>query len=205
MGQRHPGKDSGSMKPFEKFDTQPIERFSAKELSPAESMELRELDAKLSPSETTRLPRNIGRFTGEVGNSNFIPNPEYIPPEKSRNPDKPYSNPDHLSLTEIFEKYGIKELPFCNGFADFSGVSRGEVSIDHFTDDRDANFAQADEKMAEQRGCTPEEVAAWRKENGCTWHECPDCRTMQKVPHEIHANIPHEGGISVYKANHEKV
>ena len=54
-------------------------------------------------------------------------------------------------------------------------------------------------------GVRPEEVAAWRKENGCTWHECPDCRTMQKVPHEIHANIPHEGGISVYKANHEKV
>lgn len=192
------------MNPFEKLDTQPIERFSVKELSPAESMELRELDAKLSPSETTRLPRNIGRFTGEVGNSDFIPENGYTPLEKSRNPDKPYSNPENLSLQDIFNKHGIDELPFRDGYPDFSEISRGEVKIDDFSDARDANFAQADEKMAERLGCTPDEVGQWRRGNGYTWHECPDCQTLQKVPHEIHANIPHEGGISVYRSNHEE-
>ena len=56
------------------------------------------------------------------------------------------------------------------------------------------------EALALQRGCAPEEVAQWRKENHYTWHECNDCKTMQKVPSEVHGNIPHSGGISVYKA-----
>ena len=36
------------------------------------------------------------------------------------------------------------------------------------------NFDQADEKLAEICGYTPEEVAQWRKENKYTWHECKD-------------------------------
>lgn len=55
-------------------------------------------------------------------------------------------------------------------------------------------FDQADEKLADQRGCTPEEVAKWREENKYTWHECKDCKTMQKVPTEVHGNISHSGG-----------
>ena len=30
----------------------------------------------------------------------------------------------------------------------------------------------------------------------CTWHECANCKTMMKVPTEIHGNIIHSGGIS---------
>lgn len=50
--------------------------------------------------------------------------------------------------------------------------------------------------MAKERGCSPEEVKQWRDDNNYTWHECEDKRTMQKVPNEIHANIPHDGGRS---------
>ena len=46
---------------------------------------------------------------------------------------------------------------------------------------------------------SPEDVAKWRKENGYTWHECKDMKTMQKVPSEVHNNIPHSGGISEAK------
>ena len=53
------------------------------------------------------------------------------------------------------------------------------MEIDDFTDDRPSNFAQADEALAKQRGCSPEEVKKWREENGYTWHECRDCKTMQ--------------------------
>ena len=73
------------------------------------------------------------------------------------------------------------------------------MKIDNFTTERNMNFPQADEKLAEKWECTPREVANWRKENGHTWHECKDCQTMQLVPSEVHNNIPHEGGISVAK------
>ena len=102
----------------------------------------------------------------------------------------------------LLNEYGIESIPFVDGYPDFSEVSRGQVKIDDFTEDRDANFAQADEKLAEQRGCTPQEVKAWREAHGYTWHECEDCKTMQKVPTEVHGNVSHSGGISVYKSQH---
>jgi hypothetical protein len=48
------------------------------------------------------------------------------------------------------------------------------------------------------RPVKPGEVKKWKEENGYVWHECCD-GAMQKLPHEVHANIPHSGGISVYK------
>lgn len=97
------------------------------------------------------------------------------------------------------EKYDIDGVDFKDGNPDFSEVSKGEVKIDDFSESRDSNFSQADEKLAETKECTPEEVASWRKDNGYTWHECKDCQTMQKVPTEVHGNIPHSGGISEIK------
>jgi len=151
-------------------------------------------------SPKVRLPESHGHFEGKPGDSKFVPDSEYVPPEKSRNPDRPYSNPDNLSFGEILKKYGIDGIDFKNGFPDFSEISRGTVKIEGFeTGGSDAmknNFDKADMALAEARGCTPEEVRAWRKENGYTWHECEDKETMQKVPHEVHANVPHDGGRS---------
>ena len=47
-----------------------------------------------------------------------------------------------------------------------------------------------------ERGCTKEEVRQWRAENNYTWHERSDCKTMDKVPREVHGNVAHSGGIS---------
>ena len=103
------------------------------------------------------------------------------------------------------KEYDFESIPFNEGQPDFSEVSKGEVEIDDFTDDRDSNFDQADERLAEQKGCTPEEVAQWREEHRYTWHECRDCRTMQKVPTEVHGNISHSGGVSEYRAQNKAV
>ena len=108
-------------------------------------------------------------------------------------------NPDGLTWGQILDKYGIEGIEYKDGDPDFSPVSKGEVEIDDFTDDRPSNFAQADEALAKQRGCSPEEVKKWREENGYTWHECRDCKTMQKVPREVHNNMDHSGGVSEYK------
>lgn len=134
-----------------------------------------------------------GHWDGLRGDSKWIPDREAIPTRY---------NPDGLTWGEILDKYGIDGIEYKNGEPDFSPVSKGEVEIDDFTDDRQSNFAQADEALAKQRGCSPEEVKKWREENGYTWHECKDCKTMQKVPREVHNNMDHSGGISEYKKNH---
>jgi hypothetical protein len=135
-------------------------------------------------------PREGGRWDGERGNSTWIPDPDAIPQK---------ANPERKTWREILEKYGIDGIPFKDGEPDFSEISRGNVEISPFTDSRTDNFDKADIELAKQKGCTPEEVAKWRKENGYTWHECKDMKTMQKVPSEVHNNIPHSGGISESK------
>ena len=127
------------------------------------------------------------------GNSMWRPDREAIPTRY---------NPDGLTWGEILDKYGIEGIEYKDGDPDFSPVSKGEVEIDDFTDDRTSNFAQADEVLAKQKGCSPEDVKKWREENGYTWHECRDCKTMQKVSREIHNNMDHSGGVSEYKKAH---
>lgn len=142
---------------------------------------------------------NGGHWEGERGNSKWFPNRDEIP-------KNPLTNPDGLTWGQILDKYGIDGIEFKNGEPDFSPVAKGTVEIDHFTDNRygkGGNFDQVCEKLAEQRGCTKEEVKAWMKENKYTWHERSDCKTMDKVPTEIHGNIRHSGGISEAKANRD--
>ena len=142
---------------------------------------------------------NGGHWEGERGNSKWFTNRDEIP-------KNPLTNPDGLTWGQILDKYGIDGIEFKNGEPDFSPVAKGTVEIDHFTDNRygkGGNFDQACERLAEQRGCTKEEVKAWMKENKYTWHERSDCKTMDKVPTEIHGNIRHSGGISEAKANRD--
>lgn len=180
-----------------------LENFAKSELKAnsfetfAENINMERLDVKIKFEPNCFFPRTGGEWEGEPGNSKWKPYPDLEPGDRNG------TNPDHKTYRQIFEKYGIDGITFKDGFPDFSEVSRGQVEIDDFSDDRASNFDQADQKMAEQKGCTPEDVAKWRKENGYTWHECQDCKTMQKVPTEIHGNIPHSGGVSEYKSKNK--
>lgn len=136
-----------------------------------------------------------GHWDGVRGNSTWYPDRDEIP-------KNPKTNPEGLIWGQILDKYGIEGILFKDGEPDFSEVSKGTVEIDNFSENRygkGGNFDQACEKLAEQRGCTKEEVKDWMKENKYTWHEKSDCKTMQKVPTEVHGNIRHEGGISEIK------
>lgn len=135
-------------------------------------------------------PRENGEWEGERGNSKWIPAPDYVPQK---------ANMEGKTWGEILDKYDIDGIAFTDGEPDFSEISKGTVEIEDFSDSRTDNFDKADIALAEGRGCPPEEVAEWRKENGYTWHECKDMKTMQKVPSEAHNNIPHSGGISEVK------
>ena len=161
-----------------------------------ESSRIEKLDIKIYFEKRNLIPQSGGEWSGEAGNSIWKPNRDIEPGDRNG------TNSEHKTWGEILDQYGIDGIPFKDGEPDFSEISKGTVQIDDFSDDRSSNFDQADEKLAEQRGCTPEEVAKWRKENGYTWHESKDCKTMMKVPTEVHGNIPHSGGVSEYKAQH---
>lgn len=147
------------------------------------------------------LPYSNGKWDGEIGNSTWHPDENYIPPEK--NVSNPYSNPDNLSWKQLNEKYGIDGIEFKDGYPVFDEVSKGSVDIQDFETGgqlaKNHNFKKADINLAQEKGCTPQEVAQWRKDNNYTWHECENQSTMQKVPNEIHANVFHYGGRSLGK------
>lgn len=153
-------------------------------------------------SNNTRLPKSNGKWSGEEGNSAWIPDKEFVPTNKKTNPNK-------LSWNQISQKCGgVDRINFNDNKPDFSTLSRGTVEIEDFGPERygkDGNFKKADKKLAEQRGCSEREVSKWRKKNIYTWHESDDCKTMYKVPNEFHGNIPHSGGISKAKKMRREV
>lgn len=140
---------------------------------------------------------NGGHWEDERGNSVWYPDREEIP-------KNPKTNPDNLTWDEILNKYDVEGIPFKEGEPDFSEISKGTVEIEDFSENRygkGGNFDQACEKLAEERGCTKQEIMDWMKENKYTWHERSDCKTMDLVPTEIHGNIHHSGGISKMKSS----
>ena len=152
-------------------------------------------------SKQIMLPEKNGSWDGEKGNSTWTPDPDYIPAEKSKSPEtNPYSNPDKITLKDILTKYGVDGINFKEGYPVFDDVSKGTVEVEGFETGgaaaKQKNFAKADLAMSEKKGCSPQEVKHWRMENNYTWHECEDKATMQKVPNEVHANVPHAGGRS---------
>lgn len=186
----------------------PIEQFSIKECSLSElakniikEVNIKEIDKpiaiEIKEIKGCPIEGNGGHWGGERGNSTWYPDREF-------KPKNPLTNSESLTWGEILDKYGIDGIPFKNGEPDFSEISKGTVEINNFTENRygkGGNFDQACEKLAEQKGYTKEEVKEWMKENNYTWHECNDCKTMQKVPTEVHGNIRHSGGISEVKSN----
>lgn len=135
-------------------------------------------------------PIENGEWIGERGNSKWCPDKDYVPKK---------SNPEGKTWAEILKKHEINDINFKDGEPDFSCISRETVEIKNFSNDRSDNFDKADLELAKRRCCLPEEIKKWRKENGYTWHECKDMKTMQKVPSIVHNNISHSGGISEVK------
>lgn len=144
------------------------------------------------------LPKEKGSWEGEVGDSMWKP-------DSSEVPKKPPGNEDDWNT--IFEPYDQEGVVFKDGEPDFTPFSVGSVEIKDFSDDRLGNFSQADEQLAKTwsaekrdgREWSPEDVYNYRKENGLSWHERSDMKTMDLVPQKIHGNVPHSGGISAYK------
>jgi hypothetical protein len=140
---------------------------------------------KQTPAEGER-----GHWTGERGESEYIPNDDKI--------------------KEILSKYEIGGIEYRDAIPDFSKCSEAEVQIDNMSENRiskdgkEGNFEQADSKCAESWNAeardgktdwTARDVAEWRRDNNYCWHECNDRKTCQLVPTEVNAYFGHLGGV----------
>lgn len=170
----------------------PIEKnLSKTDVSPAKELFDKALER---PAENAKeiIPQSNGNWTGEPGNSKWIPDDSYINPNLQ-------ANPEQKTMGQIKREYGFDGITFKNNEPNFSEVSKGTVKINSFTVDRNKNFVQADKKFAEANNMTPQEAKQYRKEHRLTWHERSDMKTMDLVPREIHDAIKHSGGIAKAK------
>lgn len=135
-----------------------------------------------------------GYWTGERGNSKFIPNENTEAGMRAK-----------VKLAE----YGLNGIRYKNGEADFSRCSEATVVIDHMRSNRDDNFDQADVKCAEKwnlesregrNDWTARDVYEWRHKNKYSWHERCDTKSMDLVSRDIHnSTFSHSGGVSECK------
>ncbi|MGG0656875.1 HNH endonuclease [Rummeliibacillus pycnus] len=134
---------------------------------------------------------------------------------------KPPPDPE---IKKILDKAGIDGIEYKNAVPDFSPVSKAQLEIDHMNGGtgsrngnraRRSNFAQANEKLAEQLNKSPElakqfvmtpgniragNIEEYRLANNLTWHELNDGKTMQLVPSVINSKFGHLGGVGEINA-----
>ncbi|PEI83574.1 cytoplasmic protein [Bacillus pseudomycoides] len=132
--------------------------------------------------------------------------------------------PPDPGVKRILDGVGVKGIQYKNGVPDFSPVSKAQVEIDHMyggtgskhgNKARRSNFAQANEKLAEQLNKSPElaskfgmkpgnitksDIEDFRLANNLTWHELNDVKTMQLVPSSINSTFGHLGGVGEINA-----
>ncbi|WP_081338425.1 HNH endonuclease [Bacillus mycoides] len=132
--------------------------------------------------------------------------------------------PPDPGVKRILDGVGVKGIQYKNGVPDFSPVSKAQVEIDHMyggtgskngNKARRSNFAQANEKLAEQLNKSPElaskfgmkpgnitksDIEDFRIANNLTWHELNDVKTMQLVPSSINSTFGHLGGVGEINA-----
>jgi len=128
--------------------------------------------------------------------------------------------PDDEKARAIMAEYDQDTVKYNNTRVEFSpfanhetpwGKTNCEVEVGHMTGERNntadvqGNYSQADAALAEKisretgKTVTQGEVKIYREENGLTWHEVEDAKTMQLIPTEINDSCPHRGGVSEAK------
>ena len=150
------------------------------------------------------IPTSGGRWTGEPGDSIWIPDDTVIPP------DKGYSNMLHKTWFQIKSENNIRGISFSDGRADFRPVSKAEVVLDwerelgkegirHIveTGDRQYLHEAGFSLLASKLGKSVQEVKEYKERLNLVWHEEPDCETLRLVAREVHDNIRHFGGVAM--------
>ena len=150
------------------------------------------------------IPLKGGCWTGEPGDSIWIPRASDIPPNKG------YSNMDLKTWGQIMRENRISGIAFRDGRADFRPVSKYDVVFDwedHLgkdgirylleSGDRQHLHMKAFLQLSKKLGISEDRVINLKETLNLVWHEEPDCKTMRLVVREVHDNIKHFGGIAM--------
>lgn len=156
--------------------------------------------------QNRRIPKNEGHWTGEPGNSKWIPAPNYHPHKGI------YSNMDDKTWEQILKENNIDGIDFKNGEPNFNNVAKYETSVDYnsLSDkikeqllsekrERSGLHDYVYDKIAKEQGLTREELIEIKERLNLVAHETSDGRVLL-VPREIHDNIIHEGGVALFRA-----
>ncbi len=137
-----------------------------------------------------------GTWTGEPGNSKFIPTDE---------------TPEGVAAREKLSEYGMDGVDYKDGIPNFSKLSVETVEID-MTEDRPSNYGKAYKAVADKwnsenkdnrNDWTAREVQEWKQANGLSPHEKSDMKTVEFIPTVVHNVAKHFGGVAECKAKNK--
>lgn len=162
-------------------------------------------EIKYSNKGYNNIPRSGGRWSGEAGNSIWMPDNNLVPERNM------YSNPDGMTWGKILDFYKVKNgILFQEGEPVFDELAWDKVVLRYEDIGRDELLRlQQNERsvlhnlafdtLAKTKRWSLEQTYKYKEENNLVWHEKSDCKTLLLVPRMIHDNITHYGGVSMLR------
>lgn len=165
-------------------------------------------------------PTKNGLWSGVRGNSTFKIDLDSIP-KRANSPSTPKSFRELLEIEKMKSldlqnlplinknnfKQGIEDLlsgkgiNYINGEPDFHSISLATVEIPQSAERYGikGTMRAADGVLAKKLGIGTQELRIWINNNQFVWHELGDGLHAQLLPHAIHGNLGHSGGIAANK------
>ena len=162
-------------------------------------------EIKSSNKGYNNIPKSKGKWSGEAGNSIWMPDNNLVPERNM------YSNPEGKSWGEILDFYKVKNgILFKEGEPIFDNLAWEEVVLQYEDighdellrlqqNERSVLHNLAFDKLAKSKGWSLEQTYKYKEDNNLVWHEKSECRTLLLVPRMIHDNITHYGGVSMLR------
>lgn len=162
-------------------------------------------EIKYSNKGYNNIPKSKGKWSGEAGNSIWMPDNNLVPERNM------YSNPDGMSWGKILDFYKVKNgILFQEGEPVFDELAWEKVVLRYEDIGRDELLRlQQNERsvlhnlafdtLAKTKRWSLEQTYKYKEENNLVWHEKSDCKTLLLVPRMIHDNLTHYGGVSMLR------
>lgn len=162
-------------------------------------------EIKYSNKGYNNIPRSGGCWSGEAGNSIWMPDNNLVPERNM------YSNPDGMTWGKILDFYKVKNgVLFQEGEPVFDELAWEEVVLRYEDigrnellrlqqNERSVLHNLAFDTLAKSKRWSLEQTYKYKEENNLVWHEKSDCKTLLLVPRMIHDNITHYGGVSMLR------
>ncbi len=162
---------------------------------------------RYSDSGYNHIPKTGGSWEGECGNSKFRPDSNIRPK------DKGYSNMNNKTWGQILNENKIDGILYNKGNPDFSPIAEMQTKMDFNSDisqearqellsnppKRTKLHEEFYKKLALENNCTVDEIKKLKEKNNWVVHECNDCKTIMLLPREVHDNLPHTGGVEMFR------